>query len=85
MGKYDWVIRLLVRLFTAILPLVLAFGAANLVFILKYASLLGFAMYFLFPAVLQLRSTYVCSKTHTFGQAQDIQKTESASVEKIHL
>ena len=83
MGKYDWIIRLLVRLFTAILPLALTFGAANLVFILKYAGLLGFTMYFLFPAVLQLHSTYVCSRT--FGQTQDIRKTESASVEKIHL
>lgn len=74
-GKYDWIIRLLVRLFTAILPLGLAFAAANLVFILKYAGLLGFAMYFLFPAVLQLRSSYVCSKM--FGRAEDNRKTES--------
>ena len=74
-GKYSGVVLLLVRLFTAVLPLGLAFGAANLVFILKYAGLLGFAMYFLFPAVLQLRSAYVCSKI--FGQATQDKKTES--------
>ena len=62
------------RLFTAVLPLALAFGAANLVSILSYAGLLGFATYFLFPDVLQLRSIYVCNKM--FGQVQDVQ-TES--------
>ena len=75
--KHDWVIRLLVRLFTAILPLGLAFGAANLVFILKYAGLLGFAMYFLFPAVLQLRSAYVCSKTFSQAAQTEYEKADS--------
>ena len=60
--KYDWLLRLFIRLFSAILPLVLGFAAANLVFIITYAGLLGFVTYFLVPAVLQLRSIYVCKK-----------------------
>lgn len=67
--KYDWVLRVFLRFFSAVVPILLGFGAANLVFILVYAGLLGFSAYFLFPIVLQLSSIYVCSKV--FGQAQD--------------
>ena len=64
--KYDWILRLAMRFVVAVVPISLAFGAANLVFILQYAGLLGFAICFLFPVVLQLRSIYVCNKL--FGQ-----------------
>ena len=64
--KYDWIMRLAMRFVIAVLPLGVAFGAANLVYILQYAGLLGFAICFLFPVVLQLRSIYVCNKL--FGQ-----------------
>lgn len=64
--KYDWILRLVMRFIIAVLPIGVAFGAANLVFILQYAGLLGFAICFLFPVVLQLRSIYVCNKL--FGQ-----------------
>ena len=60
--KYDWLLRLCIRFFSAILPLALGFAAANLVFILTYAGQLGFVTYFLVPVVLQLRSIYVCKK-----------------------
>ena len=65
-SKYDWILRLGLRVTIAVLPLFLAFAAANLVFILQYAGLLGFAIGFLFPVILQLRSIYVCRKY--FGQ-----------------
>ena len=61
-SKYDWILRLSLRVIVAVVPLFLAFAAANLVFILQYAGLLGFAIGFLFPVVLQLRSIYVCKK-----------------------
>ena len=60
--KYDWLLRLCLRFFSAILPLALGFAAANLVFILTYAGQLGFVTYFLVPVVLQLRSIYICKK-----------------------
>ena len=64
--KYDWLLRLFLRLVSAIFPLGLAMAAANLVFILQWSGLLGFGICFLFPVVLQLRSIYVCKKK--FGQ-----------------
>jgi hypothetical protein len=67
--RYDWILRLSLRFIIAVIPIMLAFGAANLVFILKYAGPLGYSVCFLFPVVLQLRSMYVCSKM--FGQHRD--------------
>ena len=60
--KYDWLLRLLLRLISSILPLLAAFGVANLIYVLKYAGLVGFAMCFGFPTALQLRSIYLCKK-----------------------
>ena len=60
--RYDWLFKLCLRFIIAVLPLAFAFAAANLVFILQYAGLLGFGIGFLFPVVLQLRSIYICNK-----------------------
>ena len=46
----------------AVLPLLAAFGVANLIYVLKYAGLFGFAICLFFPAVLQLRSIHVCNR-----------------------
>ena len=58
--KYDWLLRFLLRLVAAILPLLASFGVANLIYVLKYAGLIGFCICFFFPTILQLRSIYVC-------------------------
>ena len=70
--KYDWLLRLCIRFFSAILPLALSFAAANynLVFILTYTGLLGFVTYFLVPVVLQLCSIYVCKKMFSQQSAE---------------
>lgn len=78
--RYDWILRLVLRIIVAVLPLLMAFGAANLVFILQYAGQLGFAICFLFPVVLQLRSIHACNKI--FGPPQ---KNVSINVEKTPL
>ena len=75
--RYDWILRLSLKFIIAVLPITVSFGAANLVFILKYAGPMGFAICFLFPSVLQLRSTYICNKI--FGQCQDPVPTEKDS------
>ena len=80
--RYDWILRLVLRVVIAVLPLLMAFGAANLVFILQYAGQLGFAICFLFPVVLQLRSIYVCNKL--FGLCGP-PKNVSVNVEKTPL
>lgn len=71
--KYDWLLRLFLRLVGALLPILAAYGVANLIFVLTYAGLVGFGVSFLFPTVLQLRSTFVCMKKFCNNSAQDIQ------------
>ena len=58
--RFDWLLRFLLRLTVATVPLAAAFVVSNLIFVLKYAGLLGFGVCFLYPTVLQLASTYVC-------------------------
>ena len=59
--RFDWFLRLFLRFSMALLPIMAAFGVANLIYILKYAGLLGFIAFF-FPVLLQLRSIHVCKK-----------------------
>ena len=59
--RFDWLLRMFLRFGVAVLPILAAFGMANLINILKYAGLIGFMCYF-FPTVLQLRSIHVCKK-----------------------
>ncbi len=60
--KCDWLIRFALRFVAALLPLLAALGIANLIYVLKYAGLVGFTIALFFPAVLQLRSIYVCNR-----------------------
>lgn len=63
--KYKWAdfaLRISLRLIVAVVPVLAAFGVANLVYVLKYAGLMGFFICFFFPTVLQLRSVYVCKQ-----------------------
>ena len=81
--RYDWVLKLCLRFIVAVLPLALAFAAANLVFILQYAGLLGFGIGFLFPVILQLRSIYICNKL--FGKKGTPKGGVMVNVEKQPL
>ena len=60
--KFDCLFRFTLRFVSAVLPLLAAMGIANLIYILKYAGLFGFAIAVFFPAVLQLTSIYACNK-----------------------
>lgn len=60
--KFDWLLRFFLRLLTATLPIVAAFGVANLIYVLKYTGVAGFGVCFFFPTLLQLSSTTVCVK-----------------------
>ena len=62
-NRFDWVIRLLLKLIVAILPIAAALFISNLVYVLKYAGLFGFFICFFFPAALQLRSIFVVTRT----------------------
>ena len=58
---YSWLLTLLLRAITAILPILAAFGIANLVYIIKYSGVLAYAGLIL-PAGLQFQSIRVCKK-----------------------
>lgn len=68
--RYDWILRFSLRFVAALLPLLAAFGIANLIYVLKYAGLVGFGVCFLYPTVLQLRSTFVCIKRFSITNVQ---------------
>ena len=55
-------IHLGMKFLAAILPIGVSFFVANLVFVTKYAGLIGFFICFYFPIVLQLRSQWFCQK-----------------------
>lgn len=59
--RFDFLLRVFLRFIIALLPILAAFGVANLIFILKYTGLVGFIC-FAFPFSLQLRSIQVCKK-----------------------
>lgn len=64
-GKYRWLdfaLRISLRLIVAVVPILAAMGVANLIYVLKYAGLMGFCICFFFPTVLQFRSIIVCRK-----------------------
>ncbi|XP_003388035.1 PREDICTED: uncharacterized protein LOC100633436 [Amphimedon queenslandica] len=58
--------------FTAsILPIVIGFFVSNLVYVLKYAGLLGFFISLFFPMLFQLSSQWVCCHLFTVGKSSD--------------
>ncbi len=61
-ARYDILLRLALRVIGASIPIFTAYGIANLITVLNYAGLFGFAICFGFPTALQLRSIYVCKK-----------------------
>ena len=60
--RFEWIIRPTLRFFIAVLPIVPALFISNLVYVLGYTGLSGFAICLLFPAALQLQSQRVCKK-----------------------
>jgi len=56
--RFDPILRLLLRFFAAIIPILAALGISNLVYVLKYAGLFGFGICFFFPTALQLQSIW---------------------------
>lgn len=58
----DCAIRLTLKFLAAALPIVAALFVSNLVYVLKYAGLIGFGMCFFFPTLLQLQSQRVCKR-----------------------
>lgn len=60
--QYVKLFLLLLKFICAVLPLALAFAVSNLLYVVEYAGLLGFAICHLYPAMLQFASQYHCMK-----------------------
>ena len=60
--KYGKLLLLALRLGTVLLPVMASLFIANLVYVVKYAGLLGLFICYFFPIILQLQSQYVCHK-----------------------
>ena len=58
----DFALRITLRLIVATVPILAAMGVANLIYVLKYAGLMGFCICFFFPTSLQAMSIYKCKK-----------------------
>jgi len=75
-------LRMILTLSVAILPLTGSFFVANLVDIMRYAGLLGFAKCYFYPAVLQLKSQYDCNKVFYEAVEQSQPDNKSSSINK---
>ena len=68
-------VRLLVKFIVAVLPIMVALGLSNLVEVLKFTALPGFFLVFS-PAILQLRSQWVCKKMFATRKPIPAESTE---------
>ena len=59
--KLDFALQLVIKLVSAIVPITAALFVSNLVYVLKYAGIMGLFISFFFPTALQLSSTWKCS------------------------
>lgn len=73
------VFRVTLSLIITILPLIGSFLVANLVDIIRYGGLLGFAIGCFFPAMLQLKSQYDCNKTFCEAVEQSQRDSDETS------
>ena len=75
--KRDWVLQFVIKGLSAILPIAAALFISNLVYVLKYAGLIGFFICFFFPTALQLSSMWACRKE--FGAAKTAARYQGTS------
>ena len=78
--KFEWIIRPILRFILAVIPLFPALFISNLINVLGYTGLSGFAICFLFPTALQLQSQRVCKKL--FGDSYQMKRSEQQPCEQ---
>ena len=61
--RFDWLMRMLLRLVGSVTPILAAMGLANLIYVIKYGGLFGYIVCYFFPAVLQVMSVRKCLRT----------------------
>ena len=72
--RFDWILRVVLRLLGSITPLLAAMGMANLIYVITYGGLSGFIVCYFFPAFLQLISICTCTKKFSKPKEGHIQK-----------
>ena len=80
-------IQLLLKFIIALLPLVVALFITNLVYIVKYAGLVGFFIGLFCPIILQLRSQWLCAQYFSFitnpkGRSIELKKVGEIPMKK---
>lgn len=76
----DYLFRVVLSVFVAILPILAAFVVANLVTVLKFVGLVTF-MNYIFPVLLQLSSIHVCKKKFRSPQKDHLPNNNESKVE----
>ena len=65
------VCQLVIKLVVALVPIIIGLFVTNLVFIVKFAGLVGFFIGLVCPIVLQIRSQWVCVRTFSSIRKKD--------------
>ena len=68
-GVKHKLIQVGMKLTASILPIAIGFFVSNLVYVLKYAGLLGFFISLFFPMLFQLSSQWVCCQLFTVSKS----------------
>lgn len=82
--RFDKLLKVSLRSTATLLPILAAFGVANLIYIFKYAGLVGFLNLF-FPTLLQLRSIYVCKNKFSKPADSEVVDGVPATADVEHL
>lgn len=77
-GPKSKIIQLALKLVMTIIPILIGLFVTNLVYIVKFAGLVGFFIGLFFPIALQLRSQWVCMRKFAF-----ISNKESVPLKKL--
>ena len=83
--RRNCLIRLSMTLTTALLPILVAMGVSNLVYVLNYTGLFGFVLCYFAPTLLQLRSQWVCVREfrEKTNEGEDADKFASITEDSV--
>ena len=79
-GWKHCLLQIGMKLVAGLGPISLAMFISNLVYILKYAGLIGFFITFFSPVVFQLSSSWVCYNTFSYMVVDDVKKVADSSI-----
>ena len=75
--RFDWLLRIFLRLIGSVTPILAAMGMANLIYIINYGGLTGYIVCYFFPAILQLASVRKCKKEFAWATHKNFQRNKA--------